>query len=141
MSLYALAAGALSADPRRREGAKGPFATATLRVATDGDEAILVPIIAFAEAAERLLEQVKGDSLAVSGRARLTHWIGRDDAERHGLSLVAEQIASAKPRRAAPNGANAAAGNRASPARSALQRAPARSDAGDGRPFNDEIPI
>lgn len=128
MSLFALASGALIADPQRREGAKGPFAIATLRVATGGEESALVSIIAFSAEAERLFEYVKGDALAISGRAKLTAWTGRDGAERHGLSIVAEQIASARPR---PR-----------PAAPPRQRRPARARdtaTGDPRPFDDEI--
>jgi len=97
MSLHVLASGALIGDPQRREGAKGEFAIATIRAS--GEETVLVSIIAFGDEAEHLLKLSKGDQLAVSGRARLTSWTGRDGVEKHGISLVAEQIASAKPRR------------------------------------------
>jgi single-stranded DNA-binding protein len=96
MSLYMMATGVLISDPRRRDGAKGPFTTATIRAG--GDEAGLASVIAFGDESERLLEFMKGDALAVSGRARLTNWTGRDGTEKHGISLVAEQIAAARPR-------------------------------------------
>ena len=51
MSLYMLATGSLTADPIRRTGAKGDFATGTLRVATE-DDAILVSVIAFGATGE-----------------------------------------------------------------------------------------
>jgi single-stranded DNA-binding protein len=95
VSLYLLATGALIADPQSRDGPKGPFTTATIRVA--GDDPVLVSSIAFGDAAERLLEFAKGDAISVSGRARLTSWTGRDGAEKHGLSLVVEQLAALKP--------------------------------------------
>jgi single-stranded DNA-binding protein len=94
MSLHILATGRLIADPVRRTGAKGDFTTALLRVATD-DGAILASVIAFGAAAESLLAHRAGATLAVAGRAELTSWTGRDGAENHGLSMVAEQIASA----------------------------------------------
>lgn len=94
MSLHVLALGSLVADPVRRTGAKGNFATATLRVATE-DGAILVSAIAFAAAAESLLVLRQGGAVAVSGRARLSKWTSRDGQERHGLAIVAEQVASA----------------------------------------------
>ena len=96
MSIYTLASGPLVGDPQRRTGAKGPFTTATIR--TSGEEVVFVSVIAFGEEGERLLEFVKGDALAVSGRARLTSWTGRDGVEKRGISVVAEQIAAAKPR-------------------------------------------
>jgi single-stranded DNA-binding protein len=93
MSLFVLAAGSLIADPQCREGAKGQFATAAIR-ADDN----IVNLIAFGSEAERLLGLEKGAALAASGRARLTSWKGRDGTDRHGISIVAEQIAAAKPR-------------------------------------------
>ena len=98
-SLRLLASGALISDPQRRDGAKGPFTTATIRAT--GDESVLVSVIAFATDGERSLEYSKGDALAVSGRARLASWTGRDGTKKHGISVVAEQIAAAKPRRSA----------------------------------------
>jgi single-stranded DNA-binding protein len=101
MSLHILATGSLTADPVRRTGASGKdFATATLRVATD-DDAVLVSLIAFGDAAETLLAHRQGSALAVAGRAKLSSWTGRDGAEHHGLSVVAEQIASASAARRA----------------------------------------
>ena len=100
MSLYTLATGNLIADPVRRTGAKGDFATATLRVATD-DDAILVSVIAFGDTAETLLEHRHGSTLAVSGRAKLSSWTGKDGAQHSGMSVVAEQIASASAARRA----------------------------------------
>lgn len=96
MSLHLLASGALLNDPQRTQGAKGPFTTAAIRA--NGEEPTVVSVIAFGDEAEQLLGFTKGDALAVSGRARLTTWTGRDGTERHGLSLLAEQIASAKSR-------------------------------------------
>jgi single-stranded DNA-binding protein len=100
VSLYALATGVLLGDPQRRDGTKGPFATATLRL--NGDEPEVVSIIGFGAASERLLELAKGDALSISGRARLTSWTGRDGIERRGLSVIAEQVAVAKPRTRSP---------------------------------------
>lgn len=103
MSLHALAVGTLIADPARRTGARGVFATATLRVATE-DGAIVVSLIAFSDAAAALLDLCQGSTVAVSGRARLSAWTGRDGQEKHGLALVAEQIASASAARRADAG-------------------------------------
>jgi single-stranded DNA-binding protein len=93
--LYLLATGTLIGDPQCREGAKGPFTTVTIR-AGNGDEAILVSAIAFGAEGERLLELGRGDAVSISGKARLTAWTGRDGAERHGLSVVAEQLTTLK---------------------------------------------
>ena len=141
MSLFALAAGTLVADPHRREGAKGRFATATLKVAADSADAILGSVIAFGDEAERLPSHAKVNAVAVSGRARLTSWTGRDGTERHGVSVAAEQITSAKSRHGSPDGRDRAAGARAAPAWRSYQLQPARAAAEDGRPFCDGIPI
>jgi single-stranded DNA-binding protein len=90
MSLTVLAQGVLVADPQRRSG-KTEFATCAMRVATD-DGPVLVNMIAFApEAVAALLALSKGDSLAVTGKAKLTSWT-RDGEEKHGLGVVAEQV-------------------------------------------------
>jgi hypothetical protein len=96
MSLRVLASGVLISDPHQPRGTNGPFTTATIRATSD--EWVLVCIIAFGTDRERLSEYSKGGALAVSGHARLTSWVGRDGAEQHGLSVIAEQIATAKPR-------------------------------------------
>jgi single-stranded DNA-binding protein len=101
MSLHILVSGSLVADPVRRTSAAGKtFATGSLRVATD-DDSILVSLIGFSDAAESLLAHSVGASIAVSGRAKMTTWTGRDGSEKHGLSVVIEQIASASSARRA----------------------------------------
>jgi single-stranded DNA-binding protein len=95
MSMYLLVLGSLTADPQRRTSQAGKtFATASLRVATE-DGATFVSLIAFDDTAEALLAHRQGSTLAVSGRAKLTSWTAKDGAEKSGLSLVVEQIASA----------------------------------------------
>ena len=121
MSLYVLAAGALIADPQRREGAKGAFATAVIRV--EAGEPTIVSAIAFGDTAERLLELAKGDAIAVSGRAQVKSWTDREGVTQRGLSIVAEQIATAKPR---PGAAEAQPGAGA-PSRPRRARPPNRS--------------
>jgi len=95
--LWAMAAGVLVRDPGRRTGSKGDFATATIRVGS-GDAAHWINVIAFGDAAGRLLELRAGDSVAVSGRAELSEWRGRDGTERHGVRIVAAEVAAARPR-------------------------------------------
>jgi single-stranded DNA-binding protein len=102
MSLHILATGSLIGDPVRRTSAKGnDFGTATLRCHTENGEYTLVSVVAFNEQAEQLLAHRQGGTVAVSGRARLNSWAGRDGAEHHGLAVVAEQIASASAARRA----------------------------------------
>lgn len=77
MSLHILATGSLISDPTRRTGAKGAFATGTVRVTTD-DGSILVNVIAFGEHAEPLLAHQQGSAVAIAGRATLRSWTGKD---------------------------------------------------------------
>jgi single-stranded DNA-binding protein len=138
VSLHALAQGTPIADPQRRQGAKGPFATATLRVATGGGEAILVSIIAFGAEAEALLEFGKGDALAISGRAEMRRWQGGDGEERAGLSIVVDRIVTLKPR-PKPRGDDASTPR--SRQRSPYARHRPQPAADERAPLNDEIPL
>ena len=94
-SLYILATGTLIADPQRREGTKGLFATGAIRV--EAGEPTIISVIAFGGKAEDLLAFGKGNALSISGRTRPTSWTGRDGTERQGLSITADQIAAAMP--------------------------------------------
>ncbi len=98
--MYVLVTGTLVADPMRRSGAKGDFATASIRVATE-DGAILISAISFQTLAEQLLSHRQGDALSIAGRGKLTSWTGRDGAEKHGVSVTIDQIASASAARRA----------------------------------------
>ena len=73
--------------PAAPRGLKGALATATIRA--NGEDVVIVSVIAFGNKAERLLQFMKGDAIAVSGRAKLTSWNGRDGTEKHGISLAA----------------------------------------------------
>jgi len=102
MSFYALCASILIADLRRREGARGVFATATLKLPpTADDDAILVNVIAFGDKATQLPDFVWDEADAISGRTRPRRWTRHDGSVHHGLSLVAEQGAGGKPKRMA----------------------------------------
>jgi single-stranded DNA-binding protein len=95
MSLHVLVVGVLTADPQRRTNAAGKsFAIGTIRAATD-DGPVLISTIAFGDQTTQLLAHQRGQALALSGRAKLTSWTAKDGTEKHGVSVVAEQIASA----------------------------------------------
>jgi len=95
--LTALAAGTLTADPVERTSTAGkPYATALMRVPCEDAEALLCSLIAFApEAVRALMLLTKGDGLAVAGRGKLTSWEAKNGEQRHGLSVVADQVLSA----------------------------------------------
>lgn len=106
--LNILASGILTADPVQRTGSKSgrDFCTASLRVPTDGGEAILCSLIAFdQDVVDALLAHVKTDTLAIAGRAKMNSCASRDGEQQHGLSVVVERVMSVyqvgKQRRAA----------------------------------------
>jgi single-stranded DNA-binding protein len=97
MSFFALVSGTLAADPQARISSNGkPFAIGSIR-AGDGDDALFISWIAFGEHVKRLVDFGKGDALAIGGKAKLTQWVGKDGVKRHGVSLVVETVAAAKP--------------------------------------------
>jgi single-stranded DNA-binding protein len=131
VSLHLLASGVLFADPQRREGDKGPFATARIRTPT-GSDAILISVIAFGPEAERLL-QLEGAPVAVGGKGELRTWTGCDGRERTTLTVVATELAATKPRPHQRDGIIRS--------RSAYRRPPARaSGSGTAAPaLNDDL--
>ena len=51
------------------------------------------PLVAFSgDAVASILALSKGDSLSVTGRAKLTEWAGQDGVEKRGLSVVTDQV-------------------------------------------------
>jgi single-stranded DNA-binding protein len=94
MSFHVLVSGTLIGDPVRRTGARGDFATANVRCHTEAGDYLLASIIAFAEVAEELLTHCSGAAIAVSGRATLRTWQGKDGEQKCGLSIVCTEIAS-----------------------------------------------
>jgi single-stranded DNA-binding protein len=70
-----------------------------------GDGSALVSIVAFGSAAERLLSLSKGAAVAASGRAELKSWTAKDGTGRTGLSIVASEIAAARPKPRTRDGA------------------------------------
>jgi hypothetical protein len=96
MTLRLLVSGTLVGDPQRRTAANGnEYATALLRADCEGEPTI-VSLIAFGDQAGALLACGRGDSVATSGKAKLTSWTGKDGVERTGISVTAEQIAALK---------------------------------------------
>jgi len=138
MSLQVLASGTLVRDPEARTSQAGRrYATGLLRVPVDGDEAVLVSLIAFSQtAAEALLANAKGDSIAVTGRAKLTSW-EKDGEQRHGLSVVVEGVLSPyqlEKRRSRARGDAGNGGNgQVDPAAAAELERIARAQASQGR--------
>lgn len=106
--LSTLLQGQLVADPKpRKTDAGNPYATVQVRVPTD-DDALLASVIVFdATAVETLLQLGKGDSVAISGTAKLSRWKGKDGTEHTGLAVTGHRVMTAytavKKRKAQPD--------------------------------------
>lgn len=88
----ALVSGKIFAKPSQRTGQSGkPFATCKVRVATQGEEAIFVSVIAFdASVITALLALDAGDSVSLSGVLTSKVWQGKP-----ALDLVAHGVMTA----------------------------------------------
>ena len=95
MSITALVTGRLIADPERRTGTSGkPFTLAKIAAVGDDGDA-LVSVIAFGSVAEQLAEFGKGDTLAITGRAKVNTWADREGNAKAGLSVTADALLTA----------------------------------------------
>jgi single-stranded DNA-binding protein len=95
MTITTLITGRLIADPERRTSASGKsFTAARLSAGTD-DESVLCSVIAFGTTAEQLAALAKGDTLAITGRAKPKAWTDREGALKAGLDVVADQVLTA----------------------------------------------
>jgi len=95
MSITTLITGRLIADPERRTSASGKsFTTARLSAGTD-DESVLCSVIAFGTTAEQLAVLGRGDTLAITGRAKPKAWTDREGALKAGLDVVVDQVLTA----------------------------------------------
>lgn len=95
MSITALVTGKLITTPEQRTGSSGkPYVRATL-AAHDGEADSLVSVIAFGSAAEQLGALAKGDTVAISGRAKVSTWTGRDGSPKSGLNVTADVVLTA----------------------------------------------
>lgn len=95
MSITALITGRLMKDPEQRAGGNGqPFTRALIAAATD-DGSALVSVIAFGSLAEQLAALRRGDTAALTGRAKVNTWAGNDGETRAGLSVVVDGMLTA----------------------------------------------
>jgi single-stranded DNA-binding protein len=91
--LGVLIGGRLIRDPQVRTGQGGKsFTTALVRVPVDqGEDSLLVSVIAFQETAERLARLKAGDSVSLTGSAKLSSW-EKDGEMHHGLAVTASAL-------------------------------------------------
>ncbi len=92
MAITALILGKLIADPEVRTGQSGkPFTLARMAASTEDGDA-LVSVIAFGTTGQQLAVLGKGESVALTGRAKVTTWAAQDGSARAGLSLTADAL-------------------------------------------------
>lgn len=93
MSLTVLCTGRMLADPELRTTNSGrPYTRARVVAGTDGGDTQLVTVIAFGHIGDQVAELGKGDTVAVTGRARLEAWTHRDGEPQIGLTLKADAL-------------------------------------------------
>ncbi len=89
--IAALVSGKLVSEPTQRVGASGkPYTLARVGVSTEGEDC-LVSLIAFGAAGEQLAGLSKGDSISVTGRAKVTKWT-KGDEHRAGLAITVDAL-------------------------------------------------
>lgn len=95
MTVTVLSIGTLVSEPQVRTSSttRQRFTAARMAAGT-GEENVLVSLIAFGSAGQQLAALTKGDSLAVSGRAKPTTWRDREGAHRAGLDVFVDGVMS-----------------------------------------------
>jgi len=103
--ISALIQGTLKGVATQRMG-KVPFVTATVRVPTDGSEAVFVNVISFEDAPRNaLLSLPPGEPVALAGTLTPDVWINKEGEPRPQLKMIVNAvltIASARRKRGAP---------------------------------------
>ncbi len=133
--IRALVSGTLHADPDSRTSKTGrPFVTARLRADAGDGATVWCSLIAFGDVADRLASLKAGQALSVSGRAKLSSWLGKDGSPAAGLDLVVDELVTLKGR---PKGSDQQPAQAS--ARPYTQRRPARQPppVSHGTPFDD----
>jgi len=131
VSLY----GRLGKDAQAFETKTGnPMSAASVAVdvgGRDGEAVTLwVRVLAFGRLAEALAKHTKGETLAASGRLKLSRWTGEDGVARETWQLVADYLHSARTARPGTT----KPGQRTAPK-------PKAAPPSDGAPFDDELPF
>jgi len=105
--IRAMVSGTLHGDPQTRTSRGGqPFTTARMKADTGDGNMVWCSVIGFGDVGERLATLKSGAAISVSGRAKLSSWLGKDGSPSAGLSLVVDEVAALRgkprPRDAAP---------------------------------------
>ena len=91
--IRALVSGTLHGDPQTRVSRGGQsFTTGKLRADTGDGATVWCSLIAFGQEGERLALLKAGQALSVSGRAKLSSWLGKSGEPAGGLSLTIDEL-------------------------------------------------
>ena len=90
--IAALISGKLLADPEKRTASNGKSFTLARVAAAAEDGDCLCSVIAFGSVAEQLAALAKGDTVSITGRAKVTSWTGKDGEHKTGLSVTADAL-------------------------------------------------
>lgn len=97
--IRALVSGVLHSDPQTRVGQSGkPYCTARLRADTGDGNTTWCGLIAFAEQAERLAMLKAGAAISVSGRVKVTAWVGKSGEPAGGLDMTIDELTTLRGR-------------------------------------------
>lgn len=130
-----LLVGTLHTDPQARTSQSGKsFTTGKLKADAADGGTVWCSLIAFAEQAERLAGLKSGQAISVSGRAKVTAWLGKSGEPAAGLDLTIDELVTLKGR---PKGSDQQPAQAS--ARPYTQRRPARQPppVSHGTPFDD----
>ena len=133
--IRALLTGVLHGDPQARTSQSGKsFTTGKLKADAADGGTVWCSLIAFGDVGERLANLKAGAALSVSGRAKLSAWLGKSGEPAAGLDLTIEELVTLKgwPKGSDQQPAQASA-------RPYTQRRPARQPppVSHGTPFDD----
>ena len=102
--IRALLTGTLHADPDSRTSKTGrPFVTARLRADAGDGATVWVSLIGFGQEGERLATLKAGTAISVSGRAKLSSWLGKDGSPAAGLDMTIDELTTLRGRPKPPS--------------------------------------
>jgi len=97
--IRALVSGVLHCDPQTRVSRGGqPFTTARMKADTGDGNTTWCSLIAFGQEGERLAMLKAGAAVSVSGRCKLSSWIGKSGEPAAGLDLTIDELATLRGR-------------------------------------------
>ncbi len=92
--------GRLASDPVSKTSAAGkPYAHANVRADTDGESATWARLLAFGDAADRLLSLRRGDAFSAVGQLKVGLYRPENGEVRLDLTLLADELLSVRRKR------------------------------------------